>query len=551
MPLVNEFIGYLDRSYEQFKASILAKTPAKFPEMTDHTENNIWIRTIGVWGGILEHINYYLGNKAREVYIPTLRKFVSIVKLAKTFDYRIKGTSAASVSLTFFFDNASPSDILIPAGTQVKTKEGISFLTLADTTILTGQTQATVDAKNWTRFQNQVLGNSTGLADQIYDLVENVVDGTVVVRVGVTTYQAVDTLAYSLGSSTHFVHMVTEAKKMSVLFGDNVSGKIPPIGQEIQADYYTSNGEAGNVGAGSITEVVSSITVPSGFTLKVTNPLAAAGGVNQEGLTVLKKRIPRSIRTLMRAITHKDYKDIAELFNGVAKAAVDWDCGKTVDLYIAPEGGGLASETLRNDVLVWFDDKRMITTTVRVLAAGLAQVYIRANVTALSNYNNLTVRDTVKNRILEFLDEDNQEISGRVDLGDIYEIIETSEGVQVSEIIELYVLPFALPFGDTTTALSWTRTLKEASTETKSWKIVMSNPTVYQLYRDNAFLGLFNVGTTYDFDEIQINITANGYIAGDQWTFNTYKFFGSIQLEEFSIPYADSSSVVVNVTGGI
>lgn len=554
MALYNDFVGYIDRSYQQAKASILANIRVYIKEMTDHTENNIFIRNSGVWAGILEQIGYYIDNKAREVFIPTLRKFVSIVKIAKLFDYRIKGNSAASVTVRFYFDSSLPAALLIPSGTIIATKEGINFITLADCTIPIAGTEISVQAKNWTPITASLLGVSTGLADQIYDLVKNVVDGSIVLKVDIDSYLAVDTLAYSISTSKHYVQTVTELGKMSVIFGDNVNGVIPTIGKNITADYFTSDGSAGNVGVGSITEIVSTVPmpgIPSGFVLKVTNVGAASGGVDQESLAVLKKRIPRSIRTLNRAVTKQDYQDIAESFNGVEKAAVFFECGKTVDVYIAPTGGGSASPTLITDVTNYFEDKRMITTKVRLLAAGQVQLFIQADITALPNYNNTTVKATVLANLLDFLSVTNQEISGQVFEGDVYQQMENSEGVKVSQLVTLYALPFALPSPTTTLALNWTRTLKPASVSTKKWKVKMSNSTVYQLFRENIFLGLFNVGTTYDFVEIQLNIATAAYTAGMEWNFNTYQYFGTLQLDEFSIPYADSSSIILNVTGGI
>lgn len=552
MALVNDFIGYIDRSYQQAKASILANLRVFIPEMTDHTENNIFIRMVGIWTGILEQLGYYIDSKAREVYIPTLKKFVSIVKIAKLFDYRIKGTNAATVMVKFYFDASLPIALLIPAGTIIGTKEGINFRTLTNVTIPIDGMEAEVQAKQWSPITGLSLGNSTGLADQIYDLEEKVVDGSISMTVGIDTYLPVDTLAYSISTSEVFFASVTEQKKMSVIFGDNVNGKIPPISQPITVDYYTSDGSLGNVGIGSITEVVTIVAgVPIGFTLKVLNEVAASGGVDQEDIKILKKRIPLSIRTLNRAVTRQDYKDIAEMFTSVQKAAVFFECGKTVDIYIAPIGGGPASPTLLDDVTDYFEDKRMITTLVRLLSAGQIQIYIEADITALPNYPNSTVKATVLANLLEFMSSDNQEISGEVKQGDVYEQMENSTGVKVGELIKFYALPFALPKPTTLLALNWTRTLKPASVGVKKWRIKMSNSTVYQLFRENIFLGLHTVGVTYDFDEIQLKVNTDSYTAGMEWTFNTYKYFGSIDLDEFSIPYANEDSIILNVTGGI
>jgi hypothetical protein len=153
--------------------------------------------------------------------------------------------------------------------------------------------------------------------------------------------------------------------------------------------------------------------------------------------------------------------------------------------------------------------------------------------------------------LTDFLSVSNQEIAGEVFLSDIYEIFETTPGVLNSKIDVLQPQPAALVFGETTTQLAWTRALNPASTAIKSFRIVFNSSTVFQLYRENIYLGNFTVGTLVETDEVDFTVTAAAYVTGDMYTFKTYPYFGGFKLEEFSIPITFSGNITLNMQGGI
>ena len=56
MVVKNKWVGYLDRTYQQIKSSVLSKLSIYLPEMTDHTESNPFIIEVDVWAGLTEHL---------------------------------------------------------------------------------------------------------------------------------------------------------------------------------------------------------------------------------------------------------------------------------------------------------------------------------------------------------------------------------------------------------------------------------------------------------------------------------------------------------------
>jgi len=59
------------------------------------------------------------------------------------------------------------------------------------------------------------------------------------------------------------------------------------------------------------------------------------------------------------------------------------------------------------------------------------------------------------------------------------------------------------------------------------------------------------VGVEYVFTELKYTINADAYVAGDEYEFYTYRYFGSVELAEQSVPIAFDTDIEVLAEGGI
>lgn len=550
MGLANTWIGYIDRSYEQIKAAILAKLPLTTPEITDHTEGNVLVRLISVWAGISEQFNYFIDSIAREIYLPTALEFSTGVYHAITADYRIRSSIAATTDVTILFNAPVGTGFTIAKNSLFQTKDGIVFRVVSDVTITSGVTSAILPVENSIEIVGETLGVSNGLPNQIFVLDENIVDAQAEVTINSIVYTFISSFAYAQPTDYVFSMNVDGEGRTYLIFGDGSNGVIPPVGATITISYSITSGSLGNVGAGTITQITS-LTLPVGVTGTINNPAAAGGGYDVEGLKDLQKHIPLSLRTLDRAVTSQDYVDIAMLCNGVAKAAVSFNCGKTVYVYVVGNGGILASSLLLQRVKNWFEDKRMVTTLVEARAAGILEVVVNVTVIAKKNFQNTTVTNNVTNALVDRYSIDNQSIRGAVYLGDIYQTMENAGGVERTEITRLTFKPAAIP-RNSATALVWSAEMLDGSLSNISWNLKVVSTTQYELYKGASFIGTLNFGTAYVYNELSINVTYNGsYNVSDIWDFKTYKIGGSLVVDELSVPIIHAENVILNVTGGI
>lgn len=251
---------------------------------------------------------------------------------------------------------------------------------------------------------------------------------------------------------------------------------------------------------------------------------------------------------MLRAVTPPDYKDLAELANGVSRSLVEFACGKTVVIYIVPEGGGIATDLLCASVGGYFDNKKMITTRVQVLPAGEVRLKLTINIRVLHGYNATTVTAAVKAALADFVSYRYQVINGKVNLSDLYETIEGIEGVNFSEITAIVVVPYARPIIGTTTPLDWTRTTPTTSVGTHYWRILMLSSTSFQLFKDNNYIGTYSTSTLVALDEVEFTVSPIGYTAGEQWSFVSYPYNnGTLTLSEPSLPITLVSDITTNV----
>jgi predicted phage baseplate assembly protein len=102
-------------------------------------------------------------------------------------------------------------------------------------------------------------------------------------------------------------HYVIERSTGLVSFGGNGQGMVPPPGCPVMLSYDYGGGVAGNVTAGSISQVYSAVP----YLQSVTNPFAASDGAAGETLAGVVRRGPQRIRNAGRSVAAADYEWLA------------------------------------------------------------------------------------------------------------------------------------------------------------------------------------------------------------------------------------------------
>lgn len=121
-------------------------------------------------------------------------------------------------------------------------------------------------------------------------------------------------------------HLVVETEETGIArlrFGDGTAGRRPAVGSVLRADYRVGEGAQGNVAAGSLTYLLDlpdgSSPVPVGAVVSVWNPLRATGGTDPEPIDAVRQLAPYAFRTQLRAVTSRDYAELADAQPGVQR----------------------------------------------------------------------------------------------------------------------------------------------------------------------------------------------------------------------------------------
>ncbi len=355
MALVPTSLDYTDVDFDSLRVRLFALVRSVFPEWTDEQVSNFGNILVELFAHVGDVLGFYLDRHAAESRIVTATQRRSLIALSKLIAFDVEGAGAATADETFSIPAPVAGDVLIPAGTIVRTPEvaaSVAFQLLADTVITAGATSAVGTVENSENAAD--VFTSSGLADQEVVLTSTpYLDDSALVVAANGAFTEVDNFLSSTSADRHYVVVVDQNDKARLRFGNGTLGAIPS--GTINVAYKTGGGEDGNVAIGAIKVIDGTYTDAFGTTvaLSCTNLAKAAGGSNRMSNALIKARAPASVRAPVNSIAREDFVINAKRLGGVARAlmltsnedgSVPENTGK---LHIIPVGGGAPSGALK------------------------------------------------------------------------------------------------------------------------------------------------------------------------------------------------------------
>ena len=351
-----------------------------------------------------------------------------------------------------------------------------------------------------------------------------------------TTWTLVDTFAYSKPSDKHFMVTVNASQVAVIVFGDGTFGSIPSAGQKVtSASFYITTGIQGNVLAGSIVQTPA-IVKASISEATTSNQYAAGGGSSYENFGMLKEHIPLSVKTLGVAVSKQDFVDLAMLIDGVNKAAVDYECGRKLTVYISADNGGVADSAMINKVYTQLSQRAPLTTWLQVKSAGLVDITLEIEVTGKKSYKTNEIQAQVLNALYNAYSIENSEIGGKVRISDIYALIDNLSTVDYLHIKKFYIKPWPVTiYGNKELLLGQFKLEKANGSMTYFINFTGSNSYTVKA-SSGGFQTTGSVGSTINITDknngitFSLDIQANGYQQG---------YRSSITISEPNMDYED------------
>lgn len=215
------------------------------------------------------------------------------------------------------------------------------------------------------------LGSSDGTANQTFETTKDYfLDGSMEVYVDGELWTEVENFLASRATGKHYRVDLGEDDRATVIFGDGVTGKIPPAGVgNIEADYRWGANENGNTGSNTIVKDKSGLT----YIKSVYNPRPASGWEEAEGATKAsleraKIEGPASLRTKSTAVGPGDVELMAIRFVAStgsrpysrAKAYEEGFGPKTVELVVVGQGGAQVPAAVLKDTNEYFNGNAFV-----------------------------------------------------------------------------------------------------------------------------------------------------------------------------------------------
>lgn len=479
-------VDYTSRDYYSLRNDLIARVQARVPEWQGNDPTDFGMALVEAFSYLGDVCNYYIDRVANENFISTATQRQTVLNIAKTYGYSPSGWSAASTTLSFG-NSSSSVDYTLPIGTQVSvnvnlgdTSYKLIFTTQDEvsvthgTTIASGAAVATAinmqDASPASSYGVKLVTGSNR-ANQTYTIpADNVVQGYL------SVFTTSDQTTFSLWSEVKHLgdygpgDLVYESRidannQIALFFGDGISGAIPSTSVDIFIKYFTGGGAIGNIPVDTIRSDVPSIVYVPGWStsdlsmanmyLSVTNNSAAAGGSDPESTNSIRVNAPKSLVAFNRAISLKDYENLAYSISGVGKAHAIATSNNVVSIFIAPyktpgtldstpgilSPGAVVSQGLQNtinSVANFVQPKAQIGTTVLVNPPVYSPVTVESNFEVLPGFTSDKVLENLNAVLMDKFSYENVVFSSYFSSADIAAKLLATPGVKTLSVTSMY-----------------------------------------------------------------------------------------------------------------
>ena len=226
--------------------------------------------------------------------------------------------------------------------------------------------------------------------------------------------------------------------KVTVGFGDGRAGSRLPSGRgNVVADYRQGSGLAGRVIAGSLRNP---LDLPVGLK-SASNSFPATGGADPESIEQARANAPTTVRTFGRAVSLRDFEDLARASGEVAKALATWVWNRearAVHLTVAAQGGQLFSPTDLARIHASLTTQRDPNHALFLDNYSEVPLVVTATVRVQSKYVASKVGAAARQSLLSALSFGSMRFGQPVSLSDIYAVLQGVEGVSSVDIDQFH-----------------------------------------------------------------------------------------------------------------
>lgn len=462
-------IDYTSKDYTGFINSMLDFAKTAFPEWTNQNPGSLEVMLLESLARELDVLSYYGDRIVSESYIGTATQLSSVIQLAALLGYT-PGQALAATGTVTFQTASTYSAVVVPAATQVTTNyiSSINGPVVFETTqaatvpanggtvvvpVIQGITQGsavfTIGNSTITPFAitTELIGTSDGSDLQTFTLANNpVVSGSITIYVQnpefgtssgldpILPWNQVSSLQQSGSAELAWSESVDANGVVTIHFGDNINGSIPPAGLNIYANYRVGGGTIGNLAANSIVDIASAITG-----ISIVSSSATTGGTAAETIDQIRTNAPVAFTTQQRAVTLEDYGHLAMSLPIVSQAKAVANTYTNITTYITGQGNTVPTQITLDTVQSYLQERSLAGTTVTCTAATLVPINVGSSgspviIGCSSRYSPVSIQILATQAIQNLFAPANTLLGGRVTLSAVYSALYNIPGVQFVNI---------------------------------------------------------------------------------------------------------------------
>jgi hypothetical protein len=506
-------VDYTTRDYTSIREDLISLIKDFSPNWKNRDPADFGMTILEGFSYMGDLLNYYIDRAANEGFIGTASQRDNVLAIAKILGYKPTLSTAATVTLTL--QNSTAGALTVPAlsrfaNTSISSASSNQIIFETDAEVIVPAKvglvngSITVSATQGITYASEAVGTSSGVTNQVFQLKNTpVIEGSISLVVGGINYVEVPYLIDYSGYDPVFSTYTNADGITYILFGDNISGRVPPNSAAIVATYRVGGGAEGNVQPDTIKSVIS-VTVPTGIScsnqyIDANDSGAATGGADEETTDSIRINAPLSVRALNRAVSISDYSALTVQVNGIAKANSIAGAYSSITVFFAPFGDrGVEADnvtptakftSLAAEVKDFLVDKIPASTTVTYQPPSYVDVNINLTVTCLPQYRQSLVQTAVSSIISELLAFDNVAFGDRITLQDVITAVSSVSGVAYAQVSKLVRYDDDLTYTISNKAASGT----EATLTTSAVHALTVGSTVLVSGVDATFNGTFIV----------------------------------------------------------
>lgn len=417
----NRKLDYTNKDYEAFRTAMIEGLQERMPEYTDLSQTDAGIVILELTAMGLDILSYYQDVMANEAFLSTEEQRENAIKWCNILGYIPKVATPSKYKQVFVLSYPQQEDYIVPKGTVVKTdatlpEVPVYFETAEDLIIpagklgneqSNGEYLYVVDVVQGITVNNEFLGDSNGSANQFFTLqYDSPLLESIHVYVnegaGFEQWTRVDNFIDSAGSDKVYVVTYSDQDTATIMFGNNVFGKIPtPYSGGIFCEYRVGGGTQGNVSSNTIKVMDTNLAdISSTF-----NPYTASEyGTDKETLEDIKIHAPNYFRTAWGALTLDDFSSVLKLNFPKVQFAIAEKDSEEVDnifLYVLLKDNTPLTTEIKNEILDFFDENKggrkiVGCGDIVVSSATLVSLDIACSLIVKDEYSRTNVVNNIK-----------------------------------------------------------------------------------------------------------------------------------------------------------